>query len=60
VLVRDPGASDQEAFAGSQNFSTESLLYNRELGVVIRSSALIGQLATMIEGDYYGAATWTS
>jgi phosphatidylserine/phosphatidylglycerophosphate/cardiolipin synthase-like enzyme len=60
VLVRDPGASDQEAFAGSQNFSTESLLYNRELGVVIRSSALIGQLATMIEGDYDGAATWTS
>jgi hypothetical protein len=27
---------------------------------VIRSSALIGQLVTMIEGDYDGAATWTS
>ena len=61
VLVRDPGSTDEEAIAGSQNFSTESLLrYNRELGVVIRSSALIGQLATMIKGDYDGAATWSS
>jgi cardiolipin synthase len=58
VLVRDPGASDQEAFAGSQNFSTESLLYNRELGVVIRSGPLIGQLEAMITGDYHGAAAW--
>jgi cardiolipin synthase len=60
VLVRDPGSSDQEAFAGSQNFSTESLRYNRELGVLIRSSALIGQLAAMIEGDYGGASAWNS
>ena len=59
VLVRDPGSSDQEAFAGSQNFSTESLLYNRELGVVIRSGALIGQLESMIQGDYGGAAAWS-
>lgn len=58
VLVRDPGSSDQEAFAGSQNFSTESLRYNRELGVIIRSSALIGQLDSMIQGDYGGATTW--
>jgi phosphatidylserine/phosphatidylglycerophosphate/cardiolipin synthase-like enzyme len=58
VLVRDPGSSNQEAFAGSQNFSTESLRYNRELGVVIRSTALIGQLASMIEGDDAGAAAW--
>ena len=35
VLVRDPGAADQEAFVGSQNFSTESLLYNRELGICL-------------------------
>jgi phosphatidylserine/phosphatidylglycerophosphate/cardiolipin synthase-like enzyme len=60
VLVRDPGSSDQEAFAGSQNFSTESLRYNRELGVEIRSSTLIGQLAAMIKGDYDGASAWSS
>lgn len=58
VLVRDPGSSDQEAFAGSQNFSTESLRYNRELGVMLRSTALIGQLESMIQGDYNGAAAW--
>ena len=59
VLVRDRGSpATQEAFAGSQNFSTESLRYNRELGVIIRSSALIGQLDSMIQGDYRGATTW--
>ena len=58
VLVRDPGASDQEAFAGSQNFSTESLRYNRELGLVILSGVLIGQLGSMIQGDYDGAGRW--
>jgi phosphatidylserine/phosphatidylglycerophosphate/cardiolipin synthase-like enzyme len=59
VLVRDPGASDQEAFAGSQNFSTESLRYNRELGIMLRSSVLIGQLEAMVHGDFDGAAPWT-
>lgn len=59
VLVRDPGSSDQEAFAGSQNFSTESLRYNRELGIVLHSGTLIKQLQAMIESDFSGAATWT-
>ena len=49
----------QVAFVGSQNFSTESLRYNRELGVTLRSASLIGQLGTMIRGDYNGAAPWT-
>ncbi len=60
VLVRDPGTSTQEAFVGSQNFSTESLRYNRELGITLRSSTLIAQLSTMIQGDYHGAPPWTS
>lgn len=59
VLVRDPGSSDAEAFAGSQNFSTESLRYNRELGVVIRGSTQIGLLESMIQGDYAGATAWS-
>jgi phosphatidylserine/phosphatidylglycerophosphate/cardiolipin synthase-like enzyme len=59
VLVRDPGASDQEAFAGSQNFSTESLRYNRELGIMLRGSVLIGQLEAMVHGDFDGASPWT-
>jgi cardiolipin synthase A/B len=58
VVVRDPGAGDQEAFAGSQNFSTESLRYNRELGVLLHGSLLVGQLAAMIAADYNGADPW--
>jgi cardiolipin synthase A/B len=59
VLVRDPGASDQEAFAGSQNFSTASLRYNRELGIVLDSGTLVKQLQAMIQRDFTGAAPWT-
>ncbi len=59
VLVRDPGAADQQAFVGSQNFSTESLLYNRELGIVLTGGSLVGQLETTIQDDYAGAAPWT-
>jgi hypothetical protein len=35
AIVRDPGASDAIAFVGSQNFSAESLTYNRELGIAV-------------------------
>ena len=59
VVVRDPAAADQEAFVGSQNFSTESLLYNRELGIVLDGGSLVGQLVTTIRDDYAGAAPWT-
>ncbi len=58
VIVRDPGSGAQEAFAGSQNFSTESLRYNRELGVVLEGGTAVGQLAAMIQRDYGGAAPW--
>jgi cardiolipin synthase len=58
VVVSDSGSSLQEAFVGSQNFSTESLEYNRELGILLRSPALVGQLASMIERDYSGATAW--
>lgn len=60
VLVRDPGLGDQEAFAGSQNFSTESLRYNRELGMVMTSGQQVRQLQTLIENDYSTASAWTS
>jgi len=59
VIVRDPGARDEEAFIGSQNFSTESLRYNRELGIVLDDTTLIDQLRTMIERDAAGAAPWS-
>jgi phosphatidylserine/phosphatidylglycerophosphate/cardiolipin synthase-like enzyme len=59
VLVADAGTSVQLAFVGSQNFSTESLRYNRELGILLRGSAAVSQLAAMIDQDFAGAASWT-
>ena len=59
LLVRDPGLRDQEAFVGSQNFSTESLRYNRELGILITAGPPIRQLQSLIQDDYNGASSWT-
>jgi cardiolipin synthase A/B len=59
LLVRDPGLGDQEAFAGSQNFSTESLRYNRELGILVTSGELVRQLGTLIQDDFNGASPWS-
>ena len=59
VLVSDAGTSAQVAFAGSQNFSTESLRYNRELGILLRGVTAVTRLAAMIGQDFNGAANWT-
>lgn len=59
VLVSDAGTSAQVAFVGSQNFSTESLRYNRELGILLRESTVDSQLAAMIDHDFAGAPNWT-
>jgi phosphatidylserine/phosphatidylglycerophosphate/cardiolipin synthase-like enzyme len=59
LLVSDAGTGAQVAFVGSQNFSTESLRYNRELGLVLRGTAAITQLAAMIGLDFNQASNWT-
>jgi cardiolipin synthase len=59
VMVADPGSADQVAFAGSENFSFTSLTANRELGVVLHSPSLVGQLATVLEQDFSGATPTT-
>jgi hypothetical protein len=41
---------------GSENFSSTSLDLNRDLGIVVDSSAIDGQLATMVEGDITSAS----
>lgn len=60
VIVSDPGARDQQAFVGSQNFSTVSLEYNRELGIVLGFGTAIDTLLVMFRGDDTGAASWTA
>ncbi len=59
LLVRDAGLRDQGAFVGSQNFSTKSLRYNRELGILITSGPPVRQLRALIQDDYSAAWPWT-
>jgi len=44
------------ALVSSQNLSTTSLDYNRELGIVLRSGSLVAQLAAAFDGDFSGAS----
>ena len=40
-----------KAFVGSENFSTASLDYNRELGVITSSTAVLGPLSSTLSSD---------
>lgn len=44
------------AFVGSQNFSTSSLDYNRELGVITTDPAVVEPVSATLAGDFAGAA----
>jgi len=48
-------ADGARAFVGSQNFSTASLQYNRELGVLTADPAVIAPLESTFNGDFAGA-----
>jgi phosphatidylserine/phosphatidylglycerophosphate/cardiolipin synthase-like enzyme len=39
-------------FVGSENFSTSSLDYNRELGVITAVTAVVNTVRDTVEGDY--------
>jgi cardiolipin synthase A/B len=43
------------AFVGSQNFSTSSLQYNRELGVITEDPTVVAPLAQTLSADFAGA-----
>ena len=40
-----------KAFIGSENFSTASLDYNRELGLITSSASVLGPLNSALSGD---------
>jgi phosphatidylserine/phosphatidylglycerophosphate/cardiolipin synthase-like enzyme len=42
---------DAKAFVGSENFSTASLDYNRELGVITSSASVLGPLSGALSSD---------
>jgi cardiolipin synthase A/B len=55
AVVADAGHSGQQVFTGSENFSTASLDYNRELGIRTANAAVISAISATIAGDYASA-----
>ncbi|MGO9660118.1 MAG: phospholipase D-like domain-containing protein [Acidimicrobiales bacterium] len=55
VIVVDAGTAAEKAFVGSENFSTASMGYNRELGIIITNHAVVNELAEVLGQDYNGA-----
>jgi len=52
-------ADGDEAFVGSENFSTASMQYNRELGVITRDPSVVAALSSQIGADFAGATPWS-
>lgn len=52
VICADCTAASGTVFIGSENFSTSSLSYNRELGVLTRSLSAVRAVTHAVEADY--------
>jgi cardiolipin synthase A/B len=55
AIAADAGRHGQQVFVGSENFSTASLDYNRELGIRTTNRAVISVISATIASDYSGA-----
>jgi cardiolipin synthase A/B len=60
AIVADAGRKDQQVFVGSENFSTASLDYNRELGIRTANAAAITAIGAVLAGDYAGATPYAA
>jgi cardiolipin synthase A/B len=58
AVVADAGLAGEQMFVGSENFSTASLRYNRELGVRTTSRPLISAVAAVLAADYAGGTSY--
>jgi cardiolipin synthase A/B len=54
VILADAGKTGQQAFVGSENFSSASLTRNRELGLTLTDPALLQSLNTTLNSDFAG------
>ncbi|MGO9081150.1 MAG: phospholipase D-like domain-containing protein [Streptosporangiaceae bacterium] len=59
AIVADAGLPGQRTLVGSQNFSVASLDYNRELGILARSPAVVAAISTTLAADYAGAEPYS-
>jgi cardiolipin synthase len=60
VICVDCSAGAGTVFIGSENFSTSSLSYNRELGVITKTPAAIRAVLNAVDADYNVGSTLTS
>jgi cardiolipin synthase A/B len=59
AIVADGGRRDEQVFVGSENFSTASLDYNRELGIRTTSAGVISAISATIAADYAGGTPYS-
>ena len=57
TVIPDYGYSTAKAFVGSENFSSNSLNDNRELGIITTDSTIISGLETTFDADFSGSST---
>src|SRR5580692_3792795 len=55
TIIADYGTSTAKAFTGSENFSSNSLNDNRELGLITTDSGVVSGLETTFDGDFSGS-----
>jgi cardiolipin synthase len=60
AVVADVGRADQQVFVGSENFSTASLRYNRELGLRTANRPVISAISNTIAADYAASAAYSA
>jgi PLD-like domain/Putative Ig domain len=56
TVIADFGTATAKAFAGSENFSSNSLNDNRELGLITTDSGVMSGLESAFSGDFTGSA----
>jgi len=59
VIEADYGTAHAKVFIGSENFSSTSLNRNRELGLIISSSAIMSAIARSFASDFANGKHWT-
>ncbi len=54
AIVADYGTATAKVFAGSENFSDNSLNHNRELGLIVSDAGVLGGVETTFGADFAG------
>ena len=52
VVLADAGGTGGQVFLGSENFSSYSLDKNRELGIILKDSAILSSIRSTFESDW--------